>query len=84
MRALADEKLHTMQLMVEQEKRNVDQLRQELAASSASATSAAAASKTQTDLDSAARRLSKMQEQLEALKKVGRGGGEEGASSTFH
>ena len=31
-RALADEKLHTMQLMVEQERRNVDSLRQDLLA----------------------------------------------------
>lgn len=31
LRALTDEKLHTVQLMVEQEKRNVEQLRQELA-----------------------------------------------------
>ena len=30
-RALADEKLHTMQLMVEQERRNVDSLRQDIA-----------------------------------------------------
>ena len=33
MRALADEKLHTMQLMVEQEQRNVDSLRQDLLSS---------------------------------------------------
>lgn len=32
-RALADEKLHTMQLMVEQEQRNVDSLRQDLLSS---------------------------------------------------
>ncbi len=32
MRALADEKAHTMRLMLEQERRNVDQLRQEVAA----------------------------------------------------
>ena len=39
MRALADEKLHTMQLMVEQERRNVDSLRQDIALLDAEASS---------------------------------------------
>ena len=38
-RALADEKLHTMQLMVEQERRNVDSLRQDIALLDAEASS---------------------------------------------
>ncbi len=33
MRVLTGEKLHTMQLMVEEERRNVEQLRQEMAVS---------------------------------------------------
>ncbi len=67
-RALTDEKVHTMQLMVEQERRNVDQLRQEVAAAADSSASVASRRKKQTELESAVRRLSKMQEQLDALR----------------
>ena len=63
-----------MQLMVEQERRNVDKLRQELATTASAAAfeppASASRKKKQNELDSAIRRLSKMQEQLAALKDV--------------
>ena len=46
-RALADEKLHTMQLMVEQERRNVDSLRQDIALTDAESSSSRYAIKIQ-------------------------------------
>jgi len=70
-RALTDEKLHTMNLMVEQERRNVESLRQELAAASgASSTTSSSPShdQRQQELDQAVRRLTKLEEQLEGLK----------------
>ena len=59
-RALTGEKMHTMQLMVEQERRYVEQIRQDLA----SANSA----KLQQELDSAVKRLAKLEQQLDDLK----------------
>ena len=44
-RALADEKLHTMQLMVEQERRNVDSLRQDIAIQDATESSSSSSSR---------------------------------------
>ena len=60
-RQLNDEKIHTMQLMVEQEKRFVDQLRQQLATGT---------KKESADLAAAVKRLAKLQEQLDNLKQV--------------
>ena len=70
-RALTDEKLHTMNLMVEQERRNVESLRQDLAAASgASSTTnpSMANDQRQQELDQSVRRLTKLEEQLEGLK----------------
>lgn len=55
--------MHTMQLMVEQERRYVEQLRQELVASKSN-------SKIGQDLESATKRLNTLQQQLEAFRKV--------------
>jgi hypothetical protein len=52
--------MHTMQLMVEQERRYVEQLRQDLACSNSS--------KLQQELDLATKRLSKLEKQLDDLK----------------
>ena len=60
-RALSGEKMHTMQLMVEQERRNVEQLRQDLASSNAT--------KIHHQLDMATKRLAKLEQQLEDFKK---------------
>ena len=54
--------MHTMQLMVEQERRNVEQLRQDLAGSYST--------KTQQELDMAVKRLAKLESQLSDFKKV--------------
>ena len=57
--------------MVEQERRNVESLRQELAAASgASSTTSSSPShdQRQQELDQAVRRLTKLEEQLEGLK----------------
>ena len=61
-RALSGEKMHTMQLMVEQERRNVEQLRQDLAGSYSS--------KIQQEHDTAIKRLAKLESQLSDFKKV--------------
>ena len=61
-RALSGEKLHTMQLMVEQERRNVEQLRQDLAGTYSG--------KIQQELDTSTKRLAKLEGQLEDFKKV--------------
>ena len=53
--------MHTMQLMVEQERRNVEQLRQDLASSNST--------KIQHDLELATKRLVKLEQQLEDFKK---------------
>ena len=55
-----DEKLHTMNLMVEREQCYVDQVRQELASGQSK--------HKQRDLDMAVRRLAKLQEQLQTLQ----------------
>jgi len=60
-RALSGEKMHTMQLMVEQERRYVDQLRQDFACSNSP--------KIQQELDLAIKRLGKVETQLEDFKK---------------
>ena len=52
--------MHTMQLMVEQERRNVEQLRQDLASSNST--------KIQHDLEQATKRLVKLEQQLEDFK----------------
>ena len=52
--------MHTMQLMVEQERRNVEQLRQDLASSNST--------KIQHDLELATKRLVKLEQQLEDFK----------------
>ena len=52
--------MHTMQLMVEQERRNVEQLRQDLASSNAT--------KIHHQLDMATKRLAKLEKQLEDFK----------------
>ena len=60
-----------MNLMVEQERRNVESLRQELAAASgASASTSPSPShdQRQQELDQAVRRLSKLEDQLDGLK----------------
>ncbi len=62
-RALTGEKVHTMQLMVEQERRYVDQLRQDLASMTSTAST-----KLQQELDSSIKRLAKLEEQLEAVR----------------
>lgn len=49
-----------MQLMVEQERRYVDQIRQDLASSNST--------KLQLELDSAVKRLAKLEQQLDDLK----------------
>ena len=54
--------MHTMQLMVEQERRNVEQLRQDLAGSYSS--------KIQHEHDTAINRLAKLESQLSDFKKV--------------
>ena len=59
-RALSGEKLHTMQLMVEQERRYVDQLRQDLASSNTT--------KIQLELEAAVKRLARLEGQLEDFK----------------
>lgn len=59
-RALTGEKMHTIQLMAEQERRNVEQLRQDLACSNSS--------KRQQELESASKRLAKLEQQLSDLK----------------
>ena len=59
-RAITEEKLHRMQLMVEQERRYVDQIRQDLASSNST--------KLQLELDSAVKRLAKLEQQLDDLK----------------
>ena len=59
-RAITEEKFHTMQLMVEQERRYVDQIRQDLASSNST--------KLQLELDSAVKRLAKLEQQLDDLK----------------
>lgn len=59
-RALTGEKMHTMQLMVEQERRYVEQLRQDMACANSA--------KLQQELEQAVRRLGKLEEQLEGLK----------------
>ena len=64
MRALAGEGLHTMTLMVEEERRNVDQLRQDQAAA-ASSSGAGAASH---ELDTAVKRLGRLEKQLKGMK----------------
>ena len=61
-RALSGEKMHTMQLMVEQERRYVEQLRQDLAGSNSP--------KIQQELDSAVRRLAKLEQQLQDFRRV--------------
>lgn len=54
-----------------QERRNVDQLRQDVAcASGSSSADSVARRKKQTELDAAVRRLTKMQEQLGALREA--------------
>ena len=70
-RALTGEKLHTMNLMVEQERRNVESLRQDLAAASGASSitiPSTAHDQRQQELDQAVRRLTKLEEQLEGLK----------------
>lgn len=57
---MTDEKLHTMQLMVEQEQRYVDQLRQDLAVNNSQ--------KLQTELETAVKRLAKLKEQFDRAK----------------
>ena len=59
-RALSGEKMHTMQLMVEQERGNVEQLRQDWASSNST--------KIQHELDTASKRLAKLEKQLEDFK----------------
>ena len=59
-RALSGEKMHTMQLMVEQERGNVEQLRQDWASSNST--------KIQHELESASKRLAKLEKQLEDFK----------------
>merc|ERR1719204_1632850 len=65
LRALAGERLHTMNLMVEEERRNVEQLRQDQAAG---ATSGGQGSKLQAELDNAVKRLARLEQQLEGMK----------------
>lgn len=52
--------MHTMQLMVEQERRYVEQVRQDLATSNSA--------KLQMELESAVKRLTKLEQQLDDLK----------------
>ena len=52
--------MHTMQLMVEQERGNVEQLRQDWASSNST--------KIQHELDTASKRLAKLEKQLEDFK----------------
>ena len=59
-RALTGEKMHTMQLMVEQERRYVEQIRQDLVSTNSA--------KLQMELDSAVKRLAKLEQQLDDLK----------------
>ena len=59
-KAINEEKLNTMKLMVEQERRYVDQIRQDLASSNST--------KLQLELDSAVKRLAKLEQQLDDLK----------------
>ena len=56
--------MHTMNLMVEEERRNVDSLRQEQVTASGAAKSA----KLEQELDQAVKRLAKLENQLEGLK----------------
>ncbi|TRY72067.1 hypothetical protein TCAL_06096 [Tigriopus californicus] len=60
-RQLQNDKIHTVHLMVEQEQRNVDQLRQDLVRHFTR--------KRQTDLDLATKRLDKLKGKLENLKR---------------
>ncbi len=55
---MANEKQHTIQLMLEQEERHLEALRQE------SATSSVMSSKRQAELDAALRRVARLKEQL--------------------
>jgi len=64
MRALADERAHTIKLMAEQERRNVDRLRQEVALISSSGVPPSA--RLTSELDSAVARLGKLQSQVSA------------------
>ncbi len=60
-----------MNLMVEQERRNVESLRQDLAAASGASTTtnpSIANDQRQQELDQSVRRLTKLEEQLEGLK----------------
>ena len=54
-----------MNLMVEEERRNVEQLRQDQAAG---ATSGGQGSKLQAELDNAVKRLARLEQQLEGMK----------------
>lgn len=60
MKALAGEKLNTIQLMIEAEKMNVDSLRQELAGTNSP--------KIEKKLEHSMKILAKLEEQLECLK----------------
>ena len=72
MRALTDEKEHTIRLMLEQERRNVEQLRQEMAQLQQQAP-ASTRQRQQLDLEAAVKRMAVLQEQLEGIRssKVG-------------
>ncbi len=79
-RALNDEKVHTMHLMVEQEQRNVDQLRLDLVHGGSTgfggstvlggSTAAASSNRRQRELEAAVRRLERLQQQLNLLTGV--------------
>ncbi len=65
LRALADEKAHTIRLMLEQERRHAEGLRQALASSPALAASPSAR---QAELCAAERRMATLQEQLDRIR----------------
>ena len=57
-----------MNLMVEEERRNVEQLRQDQAAGATSAAPGGQGSKLQAELDNAVKRLARLEQQLEGMK----------------